>query len=480
MCTVPSPLITSLLHAVSASPEDVPLRLHLAELLIEAGRGPEAIQHCATALQHDPTNAHARQVMNRAFAAGEPVTDQAVTEEPTTAPMPAPMPTPTPTPTEPAPTTGSPTTGSPTTTPDADPDQPARPDPEPRPAEPGGPTAFDWPAAEGQFGDGPRPMFVTDDSPTDDASTDDAEPLADGPALLPPEDVWQVERAEVTLQDVGGMQHVKERLEISFLAPMRNPQLRQLYGKSLRGGLLLYGPPGCGKTYIARAIAGEMGAGFINVTLSDVLDMYIGQSEGNLHDIFQLARRSTPAVLFLDEIDAIGHKRTQTSFTTLRNVVNQLLSELDGVGAQNEGVFVLAATNTPWDVDPALRRPGRLDRSVLVLPPDEPARSAILQHNLARRPVEGINLARIARDTHGFTGADLAHLCESAAELAMIDSVRSGTPRMITMRDLTGALKQIRPSARPWFDMARNVVTYADPTGEYAELATYMKQNRLL
>lgn len=442
MCTVPSPLIASLLHAVSANPEDVPLRLHLAELLIEAGHGPQAIQHCATALQHDPTNTHARQVMNRAFSAGEPVTDQ-------TAP------------------------GEPTTTSGAGPEQP---DPEPRPDEPGGPTAFNWPAAEGQFGDGPQPMFVTDH----DSPTDGAEPLADGPTLLPPEDVWPVEPAAVTLQDVGGMQHVKERLEISFLAPMRNPQLRQLYGKSLRGGLLLYGPPGCGKTYIARAIAGEMGAGFINVTLSDVLDMYIGQSEGNLHDIFQLARRSTPAVLFLDEIDAIGHKRTQTGFTTLRNVVNQLLSELDGVGAHNEGVFVLAATNTPWDVDPALRRPGRLDRSVLVLPPDEPARSAILQHNLARRPVEGINLARLARDTHGFTGADLAHLCESAAELAMIDSVRSGTPRMITMRDLTGALKQIRPSARPWFDMARNVVTYADPTGEYAELATYMKQNRLL
>ncbi|HHV21366.1 MAG TPA: ATP-binding protein, partial [Propionibacterium sp.] len=166
--------------------------------------------------------------------------------------------------------------------------------------------------------------------------------------------------------------------------------------------------------------------------------------------------------------------------SSLRNVVNQLLQELDGVGSDNEGIFVLAATNTPWDVDPALRRPGRLDRSVLVLPPDEPARAAILEHNLARRPIEGINLGKLARDTHGFTGADLAHLCESAAELAMIDSVRSGRARMIGMKDLTKALKQIRPSARPWFDMARNVVTYADPSGEYADLAAYMKQNKLL
>lgn len=322
-------------------------------------------------------------------------------------------------------------------------------------------------------------MFVGDDSPSD--SDPSRQRLHDGPpGSVPPEDVWEVEHAGVTLADVGGMNHVKERLEISFLAPMRNPELRQLFGKRLRGGLLLYGPPGCGKTYIARAVAGEMGAGFINVTLSDVLDMYIGQSENNLHDLFELARRSAPAVLFLDEIDAIGHKRTQSAFSSLRTVVNQLLHELDGVGADNEGVFVLAATNTPWDVDPALRRPGRLDRSVLVLPPDEPARIAILQHNLARRPVEGINLQKLARDTHGFTGADLAHLCESAAELAMIDSVRSGRARMISMKDLTTALKQVRPSAGPWFDMARNVVTYADPGGEYAGLRDYMKQNRLL
>lgn len=351
------------------------------------------------------------------------------------------------------------------------------------------PRDFDWNQAEEQFGDGPAPMFVDDEASADSADitalgSDSEEPerLTDWgtPAPVPPEDVWEVEKAGITLADVGGMHHVKERLEISFLAPMRNPELRQLYGKSLRGGLLLYGPPGCGKTYIARAIAGEMGAGFLNVTLSDILDMYVGQSENNLHNIFDLARRKAPAVLFLDEIDAIGHKRTQTSWSSLRNVVNQLLQELDGVGSDNDGVFVLAATNTPWDVDPALRRPGRLDRSVLVLPPDEPARASILQNILAKRPVEGINLARLARDTHGFTGADLAHLCESAAELAMIDSVRSGKARMITMRDLGTALKQIRPSARPWFDMARNVVMYADRAGEYDELREYMKRNRLL
>lgn len=433
-------LIDALLQAVNTRPGDVPLRLHVAELLIAAGRGPEAVQQCAFALQHDPANAQAHTLMTRALAGPE----QAVAPAPTT---------------------------------------PVQRPPE---APPATTSSFNWSQAEKEFSDGPAPMFVSEDPASTSVSHEtDSEPeaelLHDGPpGRVPPEDVWEVEKAGMTLADVGGMHHVKERLEIAFLAPMRNPELRQLYGKSLRGGMLLYGPPGCGKTYIARAVAGEMGAGFINVTLADVLDMYIGNSEGNLHDLFLLARRSAPAVLFLDEIDAIGQKRTQSGFSTLRNVVNQLLHELDGVGSDNEGVFVLAATNTPWDVDPALRRPGRLDRSLLVLPPDEPARAAILEHNLARRPVEGINLAKLARDTHGYTGADLAHLCESAAELAMIDSVRSGQVRMITMKDLTTALKQVRPSVRPWFEMARNVVTYADPNGEYAELREFMKQNKML
>ena len=154
------------------------------------------------------------------------------------------------------------------------------------------------------------------------------------------------------------MQDVKDRLNMAFLAPLRNPELRRLYGKSLKGGLMLYGPPGCGKTYIARALAGEIGASFINVTLTDILDQFIGNSEANLHSLFVTARRHAPVVLFLDEIDAIGQKRSQSTSAAWRGVTNQLLMEMDGIGADNEGLFILAATNTPWDVDPALRSPG--------------------------------------------------------------------------------------------------------------------------
>jgi len=178
------------------------------------------------------------------------------------------------------------------------------------------------------------------------------------------------QHAPVTLADVGGLREVKERLQQSFLAPLNNPELRRAYGARLRGGLLLWGPPGCGKTFLARAIAGEMGAEFLSVGLHQVLDMWLGNSEKQLHEIFEFARRNTPCVLFFDEVDAIGHSRMSLSRGAMRNVVAQLLSELDGVEESNEGIFVIGATNQPWDVDPALRRPGRFDRTMLVLPPD--------------------------------------------------------------------------------------------------------------
>ena len=252
-------------------------------------------------------------------------------------------------------------------------------------------------------------------------------------------DAFDAEHAGLTLADVAGMTEVKERLEAAFLAPMRNPELRRLYGKSLRGGLLLYGPPGCGKTFIARAVAGELGAKFISVSFADIIDMFVGQSERNIHELFEIARRNAPCVLFLDEVDAIGQKRSQLRHTPMRSAVNQLLLELDDVAGNNEGIFLLAATNHPWDVDSALRRPGRFDRTLLVLPPDAAAREGVFRYHLRERPVAGIDLAKLARLTDGYSGADIAHICETAAERALMDSVRRGEPRMIGNGDLEAA-----------------------------------------
>lgn len=413
------PLIESLLRAVQAAPNDVPLRLHLAGLLIESGRSGEAVEHCAAALQADPGDAQARALMARALGG----------------PAPAP------------PGGGSEPAAGPVTPPNPTKSQ-----------SPSDASEFDWTRAEADLGpDSPQPMFL------DDGDED--------PAVS----AYDVEQAGVTLRDVGGMSAVKERLEASFLAPMRNPELRKLYGKSLRGGLLLYGPPGCGKTFVGRALAGEMGASFISVGISDILDMYIGQSERNLAELFTLARAKAPTVLFLDEVDALGQRRSMTRNSGTRNTVNQLLTELDGVSASNDGVYVVGATNQPWDVDPALRRPGRFDRTLFVSPPDESARTAIFRTHLAGRPVEGVDLKWLAAHSRGFSGADIAHACETGAERALLDGVRTGNARLISMNDLKAAVSEVQPSTGPWFESARMVVEFANADGAYDELRAWLK-----
>jgi SpoVK/Ycf46/Vps4 family AAA+-type ATPase len=244
--------------------------------------------------------------------------------------------------------------------------------------------------------------------------------------------------------------------------------------------MLLYGPPGCGKTFIARGLAGELDARFLAVSLADVLDMYIGQSERNVRGIFDTARRHAPCVVFFDEVDALGQKRSQLRASAARGTVNQLLSEMDGVATGNDGVFVLGATNHPWDVDVALRRPGRFDRMLLVVPPDGPAREAILRYHLRDRPIANIDVRKLARRTEGYSGADLAYVCEVAAERALLDSARSGSVRMIDHDDLEHALGEVRPSIGPWLDVARNVAQFANDGGSYDDLVGYLRKRKLL
>lgn len=284
----------------------------------------------------------------------------------------------------------------------------------------------------------------------------------------------------LTFDDVGGLQDVKRRIDLAFLAPLRDPSLFAAYGKRISGGLLLYGPPGCGKTHIARATAGEVGARFVSIGLIDVLNMYIGESERQLHELFEEARANAPTVIFLDELDAIGQKRSQLRHNAGRKLVNQLLVELDGLGGGSggDGVYVLAATNHPWDVDPALKRPGRFDRTVLVPPPDGPARRHILERHMADRPAEGLDYGVLASNTGRYSGADLVHLCDSAIDLVVERAMQSGQLEPVRMNDFRKALAEVKPSIGPWVETARNYATYANEGGAYDELAAWLKDQR--
>ncbi|MBM3726311.1 MAG: ATP-binding protein [Acidobacteria bacterium] len=411
-------IISSLLQTLEGNPGNVILRGHLAELLFRAGRYQETLEQCQLILASKPDDWGA---LGYAAAAAEALGDKAKAE------------------------------------------------------------AFQRvqdalgsrrapPQAGGTAGFGGRAGL--DEEPDD--SAEEPEKLELGGAAQP---AWSEESNRITLADVAGMDEVKQRLNRAFLGPLKNPEMMRLYGKSVRGGLMLYGPPGCGKTYIARAVAGELGARFFSVGLSEVLDMYIGQSERNLARLFEAARRSSPCVLFFDEVDALGRKRSLRRDHAGRDVVNQLLSELDGIQCGNQGVFVLAATNHPWDVDSALRRPGRFDRMLLVLPPDAAARAVLVESTMRSRPVEKLDYRWIAGETNHYSGADLVHLCEAATEMALEESLSTGKVRPVTLADFKRAIKDIKPSTRPWFETARNYALFANDGGSYDDLLVYLKQN---
>jgi SpoVK/Ycf46/Vps4 family AAA+-type ATPase len=282
-------------------------------------------------------------------------------------------------------------------------------------------------------------------------------------------------RPRVTFADVGGLDEVKQIVRRTIILPFRQPELFEKYGRSAGGGALLYGPPGCGKTLLARATAGECGLPFSNVRIEEILDPYFGMSERRLHIAFKQARQAAPCVLFVDELDAIAFQRRRFSSNVGRPLVDQFLQELDSIGSDNEGVLVLGATNAPWDVDDAMKRPGRFDRLVFVPPPDVEARERILQLHVGARPAGTLNLRRIAERAPLFSGADLRAVVERAVDLVIDRALEDGVERPLEQRDLERALDEIRPSTLEWLSTAKNYVDFANDGGLYDEVAAFLR-----
>jgi transitional endoplasmic reticulum ATPase len=287
----------------------------------------------------------------------------------------------------------------------------------------------------------------------------------------------QAEAPRLAFKDVGGLSEVKSEIHRRIVLPFQKPSLFERFRKRAGGGVLLYGPPGCGKTLLARATAGECTATFMAVAISDILDMYIGESERKLHAIFEEARRKPPAVLFFDELEALAGKRKASRDGVAAKIVSQFLSEMDGFAQNNKGVLILGATNVPWEIDAAFRRPGRFDRVLFVPPPDREARAAIIDILLRDRPVAEVDREGLSNVTTGFSGADLENVVETAADFAIEESIRLGQEVPIRQEHVQKALASVRPTTTEWLSSARNFARYANEGGQYDEVLAFLKKH---
>ena len=259
---------------------------------------------------------------------------------------------------------------------------------------------------------------------------------------------------------VAGMEKVKEEIRDAIIYPLLNPELARKYGKMGGGGILMYGPPGCGKTFIVKGAAGEAKCAFINAKISDIMDMYVGNTEKNLHAIFEGGRKNAPCIVFFDEVEAMGGRRDQMGQQPYQKMaVNQLLYEMDGVEARNENVLILAATNAPWDVDPALRRSGRFSKLIYIGEPDHTSRKSIFQHHAKNKPVvKNIRWGRLARTTWGYSSADIKIISDEAAGIPWKEAFKGGKQRKVKTSDYIKVIKKRKASLGPWYESAKKEI----------------------
>lgn len=282
------------------------------------------------------------------------------------------------------------------------------------------------------------------------------------------------ERSRVTFADVGGMDDLKEEIRLKIIYPLQYPDLYKAYGKKTGGGIMIYGPPGCGKSHILRAVAGEVACNYLAVGLHEIFDPYFGSSERNLHQVFETARANAPCVLVFDEIDSLAMDRRNVREGQLRNLVNQFLHELDALRSDDQRVLVIGSTNQPWLIDPAFQRPGRFDQVIFVPPPDEHARTQIVELFAHDKPISGLDAPKLVSLTEGFSGADLKWVFDRAAELTLSSAIHAGKSKPVTMDLLVEVARKHSPSAASWFESLKSQPQFSNEEGLLKEVRTFM------
>jgi SpoVK/Ycf46/Vps4 family AAA+-type ATPase len=278
---------------------------------------------------------------------------------------------------------------------------------------------------------------------------------------------WIVEDTDppVTLVDAVGLEDVARRLE-AVLVTLRHPDLAARVRRPARGAVLLYGPAGCGKTLLTRAVAGELSRPRFSVELPELLDGSAGGGE-RLHAVFEAARAKAPCVLVIDGLDALtgeGH-----------DVDVPFLVEVDSL-ANDDAVLVMATSSVPWDIDPALRRPGRFDRAILVPPPNTPSRVAMVEHLLVDWPVKDLDVDALASQLDGYSYADISLITETAAERALEAAYTSEAPWEVSGFDIERVVGEVRPSTRSWLELAHGSVGgFAGAVTTYGDLLAYLR-----
>lgn len=279
-------------------------------------------------------------------------------------------------------------------------------------------------------------------------------PIALGTAL-DSENSVPVESVTINFSDVANLEDAKKEIRQAIIYPLTKPKLAKEFGRKGGGSILMYGPPGCGKTYIARATVGECGVTFFNVNVSDIISKGVEEGANRLHDVFEEASRNPPAIIFFDELDAIGGRRVKGRSYAEKMEVDQFLMEMDGVDNLGKEILVMAATNVPWNIDPALRRSVRFTKQIFIPPPDFETRQAIFKIHMQDLPVkENLDFAQLAEMTESYSASDIKAICDRAAEIPWNEALKGEKKRKINEEDFHKAVQKQKSSLIPWFKVA--------------------------